>query len=92
MHLEDYMIPCISKTFFGFDCMGCGFQRSLLLLAKGSFIDAFYMYAGIYPLLLLCGVLLISRFYKFKRYKKAINLLSILSIATIILSYTIKHL
>ncbi|MGB0186631.1 MAG: DUF2752 domain-containing protein, partial [Flavobacteriaceae bacterium] len=24
------MLPCLSKTLFGFECMGCGLQRSLL--------------------------------------------------------------
>ena len=92
MALENYMIPCLSKTLFGFECMGCGFQRSLLLIWKGQFIEAFYMYAAIYPILVLSAYIIITRFYKFKNYKKGINWMSILSITTIILSYTIKHL
>jgi len=90
--LENYMIPCLSKTLFGFECMGCGFQRSLLLIWRGHFMEAFYMYAAIYPLLILMGYLIFTRFYKFKNYTKGINWLSILSIATIIISYTIKQL
>ena len=92
MLLENYMIPCVSKSLFGYDCMGCGFQRALLLIWKGSFLDAFYMYAAIYPLIILFCYLIVTRFYKFKDYKKGINLLSILSITTIIISYTIKQL
>jgi|TARA_B110000046_G_C12957610_1_gene383035 hypothetical protein len=92
MSLENYMLPCLSKTLFGFECMGCGFQRSLLLIWKGQFIEAFYMYAAIYPILVLSAYIIITRFYKFKNYKKGINWMSILSITTIILSYTIKHL
>ncbi|MDA9303688.1 DUF2752 domain-containing protein [Flavobacteriaceae bacterium] len=86
------MIPCLSKTLFGFECMGCGFQRSLVLIWKGHFIDAFFMYAAIYPLLILLAYLILTRFYKFKNYRKGINWLSITSIAAIIISYTIKHL
>ena len=92
MALENYMIPCLSKTLFGFECMGCGFQRSLVLIWKGHFIDAFFMYAAIYPLLILLVYLILTRFYRFKNYRKGINWLSITSIATIIISYTIKHL
>lgn len=92
MAIENYMIPCLSKTLFGFECMGCGFQRALLLIWRGQFIEAFYMYAAIYPLLLLFIYLILTRFYKFKNYSKGINLLSIISIATIIISYTIKQL
>ena len=92
MAIENYMIPCLSKTLFGFECMGCGFQRALLLIWRGQFIEAFHMYAAIYPLLLLFIYLILTRFYKFKNYSKGINLLSIISIATIIISYTIKQL
>ena len=92
MALDNYMIPCLSKTLFGFECMGCGFQRALLLIWRGQFIEAFYMYAAIYPLFFLLAYLILTRFYKFKHYSKGINLLSIISIATIIISYTIKQL
>ena len=92
MALEKYMIPCLSKTLFVFECMGCGFQRALLLIWRGQFIEAFYMYAAIYPLLILLAYLILTRFYKFKNYSKGINWLSIISIATIIISYTIKQL
>ena len=91
MTLENYMIPCLSKTLFGFECMGCGFQRSLLLILRGQFVEAFYMYAAIYPLLILLAYLIFTRFYKFKNYSKGINWLSIITISTIILSYTIKQ-
>ncbi len=92
MALENYMIPCLSKTLFGFECMGCGFQRSLFLIWRGHFVEAFYMYAAIYPLLILLALLILTRFYKFKNYSKGINWLSIVSIATIIISYTLKQL
>jgi len=92
MALENYLIPCLSKTLFGLECMRCGFQRSLVLIWRGHFIEAFYMYAAIYPLLILFGLIILSRFYKFKNYTKGINWLSIISIATIIISYTIKQL
>lgn len=92
MLLKEIMIPCLSKALFGYDCMGCGFQRALLLIWKGYFLDAFYMYAAIYPLIILFCYLIVTRFYKFKDYKKGINVLSILSITTIIISYTVKQL
>jgi len=92
MPLEDFMIPCLSKALFGYECMGCGFQRALFLIWKGSFVDAFYMYAAIYPLLILFCYIIVTHFYKFQHYKKGINILSILSIVTIITSYTIKQL
>ena len=48
MNLENYMLPCWSKTLFGVECLGCGLQRAFLLLLKGDFIGAFQMYPAIY--------------------------------------------
>ena len=90
MALENYMLPCLSKSLFGFECMGCGFQRAFFLVFKGHFVDAFWMYHAIYPLLVLAGILMSSRFYKFKFYQKSINILSIISIGVIITNYLIK--
>ena len=86
------MLPCLSKSLFGFECMGCGFQRAFFLVFKGHFVDAFWMYPAIYPLLVLAGILMISRFYKFKFYQKSINILSIISIGVIITNYLIKQI
>ena len=41
MNLEKFMFPCISKTLFGIECLGCGFQRSLHLLFQGNIEAAF---------------------------------------------------
>ncbi|MFA7446524.1 MAG: DUF2752 domain-containing protein, partial [Flavobacteriaceae bacterium] len=45
--MEDYMLPCMNKKLFGIDCMGCGIQRSVALLLRGEFVEAFYMYPAI---------------------------------------------
>jgi hypothetical protein len=47
------MFPCISKTLFGIECLGCGFQRALLLFFQGDFKGAFEMYPAIYSSLIL---------------------------------------
>ena len=87
---EDYMIPCLNKKLFGFECLGCGLQRSVSLIFHGEFIAAFKMYPAIYlliPLFLLIGV---NIFYKFKNANKIINILAIVSVSIIIISYIIK--
>lgn len=88
--MEEYMLPCLNKKYLGFDCMGCGLQRSVALLFKGEFIEAFYMYPGIYPLIALLGILLINQFTTLKYASRTINILAILTVATIIISYIIK--
>ena len=87
---EDYMIPCLNKKLFGFECLGCGLQRSLVLLWHGEFIEAFKMYPAIFTLIPLFILIGINIFYKFKYANKLINGLAIISVTTIIISYIIK--
>ncbi len=87
---EDYMLPCLSKQLFDLECFGCGLQRSVYLLFKGEFIAAFKMYPAIYPLIVLFFFIGVNMFFKFKKSTKIINILAIVTIATIIISYLIK--
>ena len=89
---EQYMFPCLNKKLFGFDCLGCGIQRSLSLLLHGQFIAAFKMYPAIYTLVPLAFLVIISFFYKFKNINKIITLLAIISVLIIIISFVIKKL
>lgn len=87
---ESYMIPCLNKKLFGFECMGCGLQRAVALLFQGEFIAAFKMYPAIYTLIPLFVLVSINVFYKFKHAKALINLLAVISVAVIIISYVFK--
>ena len=87
---EDYMVQCLNKTLFGFECMGCGGQRAVLFLFKGEFIAAFKMYPAIYMLIPLFLLIAVNLFYKFKYSLKIINVLAILSVGIIIINYVIK--
>lgn len=88
--LEDYMLPCLNKKYLGFECMGCGLQRSAALLFRGHFIDAFFMYPGIYTLIGLFGFLIISHFKTIKYANKIIIILALLNVAVIVGSFLIK--
>jgi hypothetical protein len=87
---EDYMVTCLSKKLFGFECLGCGGQRSISLLLHGEFLAAFKMYPAIYTLIPLFLIIGVNFFFKFKNTNKIINLLAIASITIIIVSYIIK--
>lgn len=86
------MLPCVNKAIFGFDCMGCGIQRSISLIIHGEFLAAFFMYPAIYPLILLFTTIGINIFKKIKYFSKIITILAILTVATIIISFTVKTL
>lgn len=88
--IEDYMLPCLNKKLFGFDCMGCGMQRSVSLIFHGDFIGAFYMYPAIYTLLPLFIYIGLNFLFKFKNSNKVITTLSVLTVAIIICSYIFK--
>ncbi len=84
------MLPCLNKKLFGIDCLGCGLQRSVMLLLQGEFQAAFYMYPAVYPLILLL-VFMISRFWILLKYDKHIRILLItITVITIIISYLFK--
>ena len=87
---EDYMLPCLTKKYFGYDCFGCGMQRSVVLLFQGEFVAAFYMYPAIYTLIPLFVTYAISLFYKFKHSTKIISTLAIASIVIIIINFIVK--
>ncbi|WP_445733700.1 DUF2752 domain-containing protein [Mariniflexile sp.] len=92
MRLDDYMLPCLNKKLFGFECMGCGLQRSFSMLLHGEFASAFYMYPAIYTIIPLTLLIITNLFFKFKHSNKIINLLAIATVAIIIISFIIKKI
>ncbi|WP_317047120.1 DUF2752 domain-containing protein [Winogradskyella epiphytica] len=84
------MLPCFNKKLFGFECMGCGLQRSTSLILKGEFIEAFFMYPAIYTIILLFGFIAVNHFKNYKSGSKIIIILAITNVAIIIGSYFLK--
>lgn len=90
MKVEDFMIPCINKTLFGVDCLGCGTQRALILILEGEFIEAFYMFPAIYTLILFFVILGLNFIDKSRNYHKIIIALAITNAVIMIISYIYK--
>jgi hypothetical protein len=84
------MLPCLNKQMFGVECLGCGIQRSLSLLLRGEFVEAFKMYPAIYTLIFLGIFILINFKAKFKNSKRIILILVAINVIIIIISYFIK--
>lgn len=85
------MIPCLSKTLFGVECLGCGFQRGLLLLLEGNFTAAFQMYPAIYTTLLFLGILGLHFIDKKRNYKNLLIGMAIINGLFMIVGYLYKH-
>ncbi|PQJ72429.1 DUF2752 domain-containing protein [Polaribacter butkevichii] len=88
--INDYLLPCLNKSLFGIDCLGCGIQRAIVLLIKGEFVNAFKMYPAVYTLILFGIFLLINNRRKFKNSKKIIISFAIINLLIIVISYGIK--
>ncbi|MFY0631158.1 MAG: DUF2752 domain-containing protein [Flavobacteriaceae bacterium] len=84
------MLPCLNKKMFGVECLGCGIQRSFVLLVKGEFVEAFKIYPAIYTLLILGLFVLLNFKVKFKNSRRIILTLVIINAVIIIVSYGIK--
>ena len=87
---DDFLLPCLNKSLFGIDCLGCGIQRAFMHLIRGEFLLAYKMYPAIYTLLLFGLFLLINRKMNFKNSRKIIITFAIVNLLIIIISYYIK--
>lgn len=92
MSLDDFMLPCLNKALFGFECMGCGIQRSFAMVLRGQFVDAFIMYPAIYSIILLLGTAIINHFINFKYSNIVIIGLAIINVVLIIGNYILKFI
>ena len=90
MDVEKYMIPCINKKLFGVECLGCGTQRAFMLLLKGDFAGAYYMFPAIYTTVLFFGVLGLHFIDKSRNYHKLIIFLAVVNAIIMIVSYIYK--
>ncbi len=90
--IEKFMLPCFTKQIWGFDCPGCGLQRSFVFLLKGEFGAAFAMYPAIYPMLLLFGFLILDKLFSIKYATKITNVLLIGTVAFILTNYILKFI
>jgi len=85
------MLPCLFKTLFGIECLGCGFQRSVFLLFQGDFSGAFKMYPAIYTSLLFLGIGVFYYFNKSKNNQKILLVSAFVNIVFMLGGYYYKH-
>ena len=88
--LDKYMLPCLNKKLFGLECMGCGFQRSFVLLLNGEFVDAFKMYPAIYTLIALVLLIGVNMLKPSKIIYNSLLALGIINLLIIIGNFFMK--
>jgi hypothetical protein len=50
--LQNHLLVCPFKKLTGFDCPGCGFQRSFIALMNGDLSQSLHYYPATIPLLI----------------------------------------
>lgn len=88
--IRDYLFDCPIKKTFGIDCLGCGFQRSVVLLFEGKFIESFKMYPATIPIFCVWTLLILHLIFKFKHGARWIQYLFILCATIILINYIYK--
>jgi Protein of unknown function (DUF2752) len=84
------LMPCMNKSMFGIDCLGCGTQRALILITNGEFEKAFFMFPAIYTTILLFAFLGLNFVDKTRNYHNFIIPLALLNASIMIISYFYK--
>ena len=84
------MLPCLNKYLFGFDCPGCGMQRSIALLLQADLPGATQMFPAIYTTILLLVLIGLHALDKSRRYHKAIIACAVANAAIVLFSYFYK--
>ncbi|MDH5413276.1 MAG: DUF2752 domain-containing protein [Flavobacteriaceae bacterium] len=88
--LEKYLFSCQWKKHLNIECLGCGFQRSIIHLLKGEFIDAFYVFPAIYTLILMFTILILHLKFNFKKGGRILLFVFILNILVMLTNYILK--
>ena len=88
--MEEYMIPCFSKSLFGMECLGCGTQRAFMLVLRGEFILGFKMFPAIYTTIILFAFIALHFIDRSRNYHRLIVGFAILNAVIMIISYIYK--
>jgi len=90
--LEDHILPCSFKSWFGVDCLGCGIQRAFILLLKGEYSASFYLYPALIPIILMLVLLVLHLVFKFKLGLKWLKYMFIFNVIIVLINYIIKFI
>lgn len=65
--VQHFLLPCPFKKLTGWDCPGCGFQRSTVAFVKGNYRESFALYPAMLPLYVLFITAIIFRYFPNKK-------------------------
>ncbi len=88
--LENNMLACPYKKYFGMDCFGCGMQRSFVALLKGDFVESFHQYPALIPMILMFLFLIIHLIFKFKNGGTWLKYMFIFVVSIVVINFIFK--
>ncbi len=89
--LENNLLACPYKKYFGMDCLGCGMQRSFVALLKGDFASSFYLYPALIPLIGLFLFLIVHLIFKFRKGGIWLKYLFIFTVSIVVVNFILKE-
>lgn len=84
------MLTCPIKALTGFDCPGCGMQRSFIALLQGNFAQSVCLYPALLPVLFTLAFTLIHIKLKFKNGPAIVKYSFLSTTAIIMISFIVK--
>jgi hypothetical protein len=88
--LEQHQLPCVIKKITGFDCPGCGFQRSGIALLKGDVGESFRLYPPLIPIIFLFTLLIAYLSKKWQKGYLHLKYAYIFCAVVIVVNYMVK--
>lgn len=89
--IEENALTCTNKKLFGIECLGCGFQRSFILLCRGDILGSIKMYPALLPIIFLILFTTLHIIFKIKNGHKVILYLFILSTTIMVIHYIVRQ-
>lgn len=90
--LEENMLACPYKKYWGIDCLGCGIQRSFVALLKGDLASSFYYYPALIPMMLMFLFLIAHISFKIKNGAIWLKYLFIFNISIVVIHFVLKQI
>lgn len=84
------MLKCSFKSLTGFDCPGCGLQRSFLALLEGDILGCIQYWPGLLPLIVAIGLTIVSVTTKRSIFMAIAYKLYILTCAVVVGNWILK--
>ncbi len=88
--LEDHLMTCPYRALSGFDCPGCGMQRSFIELLKGNLYVSWCLYPALLPTIFTLLFTGLHLYFNFKNGAAVIKFSFIVTVAIVVISYFIK--